>query len=61
MSIFEVFAPGDRHWREQKERQQVLVHDATQGQAGPDPLDLESGHVTIAVPQPAASDRDDRE
>ena len=45
--FFEAFAPGMRHWREQRELQKVLVHRTDQGAPGPEPLDLESGHIVI--------------
>ncbi|MFV0407494.1 MAG: DUF6191 domain-containing protein [Propioniciclava sp.] len=48
--LFEAFAPGMRHWREQRELQKVLVHRTDQGAAGPEPLDLESGRILIDLP-----------
>ena len=54
MSFLEVFDPGLRHWREYKELQKVLVHRTDQGAAGPQPVDLESGVITVRLPAPQA-------
>lgn len=45
--LFEAFAPGLRHWREQRELQKVLVHRTDQGESGRVPPDLESGEIVI--------------
>ena len=48
--FFELFQPGLKHWREQRDLEKVLVVTDEQGAPGPRPLDLESGTVTIELP-----------
>lgn len=54
--FFEIFQPGLQFKREQDDLEKILVVDADKGGSGPQPLDLDSGSVTLRVParQPAA-------
>ena len=52
MSEFiELFAPGMRHWREYRDAEKMLVVETKKGGDGPQPLDLDSGHVILVVPE----------
>ena len=54
--FFEVFNPGYRHTREQRDLEKILVVEQKKGGAGPKPLDLESGRAELWMPaRPAAS------
>lgn len=59
--FFEIFQPGLRHLREQRDLDKVFVVHDDQGGTGPQPLDLESGHVVIRVPEADPPPRDDGE
>lgn len=48
--FFSLFNPGHEHLRRQKELEKVLFVDSKKGGRGPQPLDLESGSVTIELP-----------
>lgn len=48
--FFEIFNPGARHQREQKDLEKILIVEADKGGSGPTPLDLDSGSVTLRVP-----------
>ncbi len=48
--FFEIFNPGARHQREQKDLEKILIVEADKGGTGPQPLDLDSGSVTLRVP-----------
>ena len=50
MSFFEIFNPGERFRREQRDLEKVLVLTDAQGGDGPQPLDLDSGSVVLRVP-----------
>lgn len=50
MSFFELFQPGLRHLREERERQQSLVADPKSGAAGPLGIDLDSGRASFTMP-----------
>ena len=52
--FFEIFAPGLRHLREQRDLEKVLVVDDAKGGSGPRPLDLDSGSVVLRMPGRAA-------
>jgi hypothetical protein len=58
MSFFEIFNPGLRHLREEKERQKMLVSKPTHGGGAPLGIDLDSGtaKITIRAKQPPADD-----
>lgn len=48
--FFEIFAPGQRFWREQQDLDNTLVVEQSKGGKGPLQLDLDAGTVTIRVP-----------
>jgi len=48
--FFELFNPGLRHTREQRDLEKILVVDNKKGGWGPKPLDLESGRVVLYMP-----------
>ena len=54
MSFGEIFNPGLRHLREEKERQKMLVSKPTHGGGSPFGIDLEAGVAKITVRRPAA-------
>ncbi len=58
--FLEIFDPGMRHQREQKDLEKILIVEADQGGTGPQPLDLDSGSVTLRVPPRPAPDRPDQ-
>jgi hypothetical protein len=53
MSFGEIFQPGLRHLREEKERQKMLVSKPTPGGGAPFGIDLEAGVAKITVRRPA--------
>lgn len=53
--FFEIFNPGARHQREQKDLEKVLVVENKKGGNGPRPLDLDSGQVVLKMPGGAAA------
>ena len=53
MSFGEIFNPGLRHLREEKERQKMLVSKPTHGGGSPLGIDLEAGIAKITVRRPA--------
>ena len=53
MSFGEIFNPGLRHLREEKERQKMLVSKPTHGGGSPFGIDLEAGIAKITVTRPA--------
>lgn len=42
-NIFEIFNPGDRHWREHKDLEKVQLVAGRRGGKGPVSVDLDSG------------------
>lgn len=48
----EIFQPGLRHAREQRDFDKILVVEQKKGGSGPQPLDLDSGAVTVVLPTP---------
>ena len=48
--FFELFNPGLRHARQQRDLENSITVDYEKGARGPKPHDLESGHVTIKMP-----------
>ena len=56
-NIFEIFNPGDRHWRENKDFEKVHVFTAKKGGRGPMQVDLDD--KTIVLPGKDARDPDD--
>ena len=49
MSFFELFQPGLKHLREEKERQKMLVSKPTHGGGAPLGIDLEAGTAKITI------------
>ncbi|HET9874036.1 MAG TPA: DUF6191 domain-containing protein [Propionibacteriaceae bacterium] len=49
MSFFEIFNPGLRHLREEKERQRMLVSKPTHGGGAPLGIDLDGGIAKFTV------------
>ena len=49
-NFFEIFNPGERYTREQRDTEKQLVVHEAQGGTGPDPLDLDSGTVVVRMP-----------
>lgn len=54
MSFGEIFNPGLRHLREEKERQKMQVSKPTPGGGAPFGIDLEAGVAKITLRRPAA-------
>lgn len=54
MSFLEIFQPGLKHLREERDRQKIVVHPAKHGADGPLGIDLNSGTATFLMPAPAA-------
>lgn len=53
MSFFELFQPGLKYLREEKERQKMLVSKPTHGGGAPLGIDLDAGTAKITVaPKP---------
>lgn len=57
-NIFEIFNPGDRHWRENKDFEKVHVFTTRRGGRGPMQVDLDDG--TIVLPDRPADEGDGR-
>lgn len=49
MSFFEMFNPGMRYLREEKDRQKMLVSKPTHGGGAPLGIDLDGGIATITI------------
>jgi len=59
LSFFEIFQPGLRHLREERDRQKTLVTRPTHGGAGgPLGIDLKTGKATFTMPPKAGSTED---
>ena len=50
MSFFEIFNPGMKHLREERDRQNMLVSRPTHGGGSPLGIDLEGGKAKISLP-----------
>lgn len=63
MSFFELFQPGLRFLREEKDRQKMLVAEPRFGKnGGPLGIDLDSGKATFTMPtKPGVGDPEDGE
>jgi Family of unknown function (DUF6191) len=55
MSFFEIFSPGLRHLREERDRLKTLVTRPRVGAGGPLGIDLASGKATFTMPSSQAS------
>lgn len=49
MSFFEIFNPGERHMRDEQDRQKMLVSKPTHGGGAPLGIDLDGGIATITI------------
>ncbi|MET0692312.1 MAG: DUF6191 domain-containing protein [Propionibacteriaceae bacterium] len=57
MSFFEIFQPGLRHLREERDRQKTLVTRPTHGGGGgPLGIDLDTGKATFTMPSKASAE-----
>jgi hypothetical protein len=55
VSFFELFQPGLKYLREEKDRQKMLVSKPTHGGGAPLGIDLEGGTAKISITRPAAA------
>lgn len=53
MSFLEIFQPGLRHLREERDRQKMTVSKPTPGGGAPLGIDLEAGVARIRITRPA--------
>lgn len=60
MSFFEIFQPGARHQREERDRQRILVREQPIGAPGPLGIDLDSGTATFQMPAKFAGEDPDK-
>ena len=60
MSFLEIFQPGLKHLREERDRQKMLVVRPSHGGDAPMGIDLDAGKAIIAVPprQPGLEEPD---
>jgi hypothetical protein len=63
VSFLEIFQPGLKHLREERDRQKMLVVRPSQGGGAPLGIDLNAGKATIAVTpsQPEPEDPKDND
>ena len=52
MSFLEIFQPGLKHLREERDRQKMLVFRPSHGAGAPMGIDLDAGKATISVTSP---------
>ena len=52
MSFLEIFQPGLKHLREERDRQRMLVLRPSHGAGPPMGIDLDAGKATISVTPP---------
>ena len=52
MSFFEIFQPGLKYLREEKDRQKMLVSKPTHGGGAPLGIDLDGGTAKISIARP---------
>ena len=57
MSFFEIFSPGLRHQREERDRLKTLIARPNHGAGGPLGIDLDRGKATIPMPVRPAVDQ----
>jgi hypothetical protein len=58
VSFFEIFLPGLKYLREEKDRQKMLVSKPTHGGGAPLGIDLDGGTARISIPRPPAASED---
>jgi hypothetical protein len=56
VSFSEIFEPGLRHLREERDRQRMLVVNPTHGGGAPLGIDLDQGKATISTPPQRTAD-----
>jgi hypothetical protein len=61
MSFFELFQPGLRHLREERDRQKSVVANPAQGEGGPLGIDLSQGKAKFTMPPATAPGEEDAE
>lgn len=59
MSFFEIFSPGLRHLREERDRLKTLVTRPTIGGGAPLGIDLASGKATFTMPAKDSTNEDE--
>ena len=59
MSFLEIFEPGLKHLREEKDRQRMLVVRPSPGGGAPQGIDLDAGKATFSIPPHGAPDERD--
>ena len=52
MSFLEIFQPGLKHLREERDRQKMLVVHPSHGARAPMGIDLDAGKATISLTPP---------
>lgn len=55
MSFFEIFQPGLKYLREERDRRRMLVVRPNHGGGAPLGIDLDAGTAKISIPAPAAA------
>ena len=58
MSFFEIFQPGLRHLREERDRLKTLVSRPKHGGEGPLGIDLDGGKATFTMPPSPSTESD---
>ncbi|GAA0388438.1 DUF6191 domain-containing protein [Streptomyces luteireticuli] len=48
-ALMELFAPGHKRTREERDRREMCLDDVGDGDPGRGPVDLDSGHVVIRL------------
>jgi len=59
VSFFEIFQPGLKYLREEKDRQKMLVSKPTHGGGAPLGIDLDGGTAKISIARPAAAPKEE--
>lgn len=55
MSFLEIFQPGLKYLREERDRRKIMVANPTHGGGPPLGIDLDAGTAKITISRPAAS------
>ena len=56
MSFLEIFQPGLRYLREERDRRKIMVANPTHGGGPPLGIDLDAGTAKITISRPVAPD-----
>ena len=59
MSFFEIFQPGLKYLREEKDRQKMLVSKPTHGGGAPLGIDLDGGTAKISIARAAPAPKEE--